>query len=89
MTHTPAKSPCHVLGRVLGLAAVAGVGSMSAPALLSRAASRTMREQTELVRGAFVLSSTPGVGTKIEVSVPLNAAGRGKTKRTIKEARGD
>ncbi len=89
MTHTPTKSPSHVLGRVLGLAAVAGVGSMSAPALLSRAASRAMRERAELVRGAFELSSTAGAGTKIEVSVPLNAAGRGKTKRTIKEARGD
>ena len=63
---------------------------MSAPALLSRAASRAMRERAEeLVRGAFKLSSTLGAGTKIEVSVPLNAAGRGKTKRTIKEARGD
>jgi len=40
MTHTRTSNPGHALGRTLGLGAVAGVRSMSAPALLSRAASR-------------------------------------------------
>lgn len=40
MTHTRTSNPEHALGRTLGLGAVAGVRSMSAPALLSRAASR-------------------------------------------------
>jgi uncharacterized membrane protein len=38
--HTRMSNPGHALGRTLGLGAVAGVRSMSAPALLSRAASR-------------------------------------------------
>jgi uncharacterized membrane protein len=38
--HTRTSNPGHALGRTLGLGAVAGVRSMSAPALLSRAASR-------------------------------------------------
>ena len=40
MMHTRTSNPGHVLGRTLGLGAVAGVRSMSAPALLSRSASR-------------------------------------------------
>lgn len=40
MTYTPKSHPGPALGRALGLGAVAGVRSMSAPALLSRAASR-------------------------------------------------
>ena len=40
MTHTFENNPQGVIGRALGLGAVAGVRSMSAPALLSRAASR-------------------------------------------------
>ncbi len=40
MTHTSTSSPKYLLRRALGLGAVAGVRSMSAPALLSRAASR-------------------------------------------------
>jgi uncharacterized membrane protein len=39
MMHTRTSNPGHALGRTLGLGAVAGVRSMSAPALLSRAAS--------------------------------------------------
>lgn len=40
MMHTRTSNSGHALGRTLGLGAVAGVRSMSAPALLSRAASR-------------------------------------------------
>jgi uncharacterized membrane protein len=40
MMHTRTSNPGHALGRTLGLGAVAGVRSMSAPALLSRTASR-------------------------------------------------
>jgi uncharacterized membrane protein len=40
MMHIRTSNPGHALGRTLGLGAVAGVRSMSAPALLSRAASR-------------------------------------------------
>jgi PAS domain S-box-containing protein len=43
----------------------------------------SMRERAELVGGAVRLSSTPGAGTKIEASVPLNAnrgGRRGMTK---------
>ena len=50
MTHTPENSPQSTLGRALGLGAVAGVRSMSAPALLSRAASRGNIEGIEFVR---------------------------------------
>ncbi len=33
----------------------------------------SMRERAELVGGALKLSSTPGMGTTIQASVPLNA----------------
>ena len=56
MTHTPTRSPEHVLGRTLGLGAVAGVRSMSAPALLSRAASRGRIEGIEATPFAFLAS---------------------------------
>ena len=56
MTHTPKRSPGQVFGRVLGLGAVAGVRSMSAPALLSRAASRGMIEGIEGTPFAFLAS---------------------------------
>jgi uncharacterized membrane protein len=56
MTHTPTSSSGHVLGRTLGLGAVAGVRSMSAPALLSRAASRGDIEDIEGTPFAFLAS---------------------------------
>jgi uncharacterized membrane protein len=56
MTHTPTRSPGHVLGRTLGLGAVAGVRSMSAPALLSRAASRGSIKGIEGTPFAFLAS---------------------------------
>ncbi len=56
MTHTPKRSPGQVFGRVLGLGAVAGVRSMSAPALLSRAASRGDIEGIEGTPFAFLAS---------------------------------
>ena len=56
MTHTLTSSPRHVLGRALGLGAVAGVRSMSAPALLSRAASRSEIEGIEDTLFAFLAS---------------------------------
>ncbi|HLL40820.1 MAG TPA: DUF4126 family protein [Rubrobacteraceae bacterium] len=57
MTHTPENSPQSTLGRALGLGAVAGVRSMSAPALLSRAASRGNIEGIEDTPFAFLASS--------------------------------
>jgi uncharacterized membrane protein len=56
MTHTPKRSPGQVFGRVLGLGAVAGVRSMSAPALLSRSASRGTIEGIEGTPFAFLAS---------------------------------
>jgi len=42
----------------------------------------SMRERAELVGGAVRLSSTPGAGTKIEASVPLNANRGGRRGMT-------
>src|SRR5918995_4569994 len=56
MTHTATRRPGQVLGRALGLGAVAGVRSMSAPALLSRAASRSEIEGIEDTLFAFLAS---------------------------------
>ena len=56
MTHTTKRSPGQVLGRALGLGAVAGGRSMSAPALLSRAASRGDIEGIEATPFAFLAS---------------------------------
>jgi uncharacterized membrane protein len=56
MTHTAMRGPRHVLGRTLGLGAVAGMRSMSAPALLSRAASRGSIEGIEGTPFAFLAS---------------------------------
>ena len=38
----------------------------------------SMRERAEVVGGAVTLSSAPGSGTRIEVSVPLSANGGGR-----------
>ena len=57
MTHTRTSKPGHALGRTLGLGAVAGVRSMSAPALLSRAASRGDIGNIEGTPFAFLASS--------------------------------
>jgi uncharacterized membrane protein len=57
MTHTRTSKPGHALGRTLGLGAVAGVRSMSAPALLSRAASRGDIGGIESTPFAFLASS--------------------------------
>lgn len=56
MKHAPKSSPGQALGRTLGLGAVAGVRSMSAPALLSRAASRGSIEGIEGTPFAFLAS---------------------------------
>src|ERR687898_267758 len=56
MKHAPKNSPGQALGRALGLGAVAGVRSMSAPALLSRAASRSEIEGIEDTLFAFLAS---------------------------------
>ncbi len=56
MTHTPTSNPRGTLGRALGLGAVAGIRSMSAPALLSRAASRGGIEGIEDTPFAFLAS---------------------------------
>ena len=56
MMHTRTSNPGHALGRTLGLGAVAGVRSMSAPALLSRAASRGSIKGIEGTPFAFLAS---------------------------------
>ncbi len=56
MTHARTSNPGHTLGRALGLGAVAGVRSMSAPALLSRAASRGYIGGIEGTSFAFLAS---------------------------------
>ncbi len=57
MTHAFRSKPDPTLGRTLGLGAVAGVRSMSAPALLSRAASRGGIDGIEDTPFAFLASS--------------------------------
>ena len=57
MTYTSENNPQGALGRALALGAVAGVRSMSAPALLSRAASRGDIEGIEGTSFAFLASS--------------------------------
>jgi uncharacterized membrane protein len=59
MTYTPKSYPRGVLGRALGLGAVAGVRSMSAPALLSQAASRGAVRGIENTK--FALLASPKV----------------------------
>jgi signal transduction histidine kinase len=39
-----------------------------------------MRERTELVGGTFRLYSTPGAGTKIEASIPLDGGSERRTE---------
>jgi uncharacterized membrane protein len=56
MMHTLTRRSGQVLGRALGLGAVAGIRSMSAPALLSRAASRGDIEGIEGTTFAFLAS---------------------------------
>jgi uncharacterized membrane protein len=56
MTHTATRRSGQVLGRALGLGVVAGIRSMSAPALLSRAASRGGIEGIEGTPFAFLAS---------------------------------
>jgi len=56
MTNALTSNPGRALGRTLGLGAVAGVRSMSAPALLSRAASRGYIGGIEDTRFAFLAS---------------------------------
>jgi uncharacterized membrane protein len=56
MTHAFENNPRGVIGRALSLGAVAGVRSMSAPALLSRAASRGSIEGIEETPFAFLAS---------------------------------
>ena len=56
MTHTATRRSGQVLERALGLGVVAGIRSMSAPALLSRAASRGGIEGIEGTPFAFLAS---------------------------------
>ena len=56
MTYALTSNPKRALRRTLGLGAVAGVRSMSAPALLSRAASRGYIEGIEGTPFAFLAS---------------------------------
>ncbi len=56
MTYALTSNPGRALGQTLGLGAVAGVRTMSAPALLSRAASRGHIEGIEGTPFAFLAS---------------------------------